>query len=134
MSGSRSILPFIERSSLGEPDVKLVRARTPASVAEAIVEQAERVRTLAAPTTYQDPGRTTRSSIKGPNDRESIMSKKLTPGTTAPRSGQYQERGPRGGAGREVTVTRGEPLPPTTKPGSSYTLVDPTKNKSGSDG
>lgn len=59
------------------------------------------------------------------------MSKKFTPGTTAPRSGQYRETGPRGGAGREVTVVRGEPLPPTTKPGSSYTLVDPTKNKSG---
>jgi hypothetical protein len=60
-----------------------------------------------------------------------MSNKKMTPGTTAPRSGQYQERGPRGGAGREVTVVRGEPLPPTTKPGSSYTLVDPTKNKSG---
>jgi hypothetical protein len=59
------------------------------------------------------------------------MSKKLTPGTSAPRSGQYQERGPRGGEGREVTVVRGEPLPPTTKPNSSYVLVDPTKNKSG---
>lgn len=60
-----------------------------------------------------------------------MSTKKMTPGTTAPRSGQYQERGPRGGEGREVTVVRGEPLPPTTKPGSSYTLVDPTKNKSG---
>jgi hypothetical protein len=62
------------------------------------------------------------------------MSKKLTPGSAAPRSGQYQEKGPRGGAGREVTVVRGEPLPPTTKPGSSYVLVDPTKNKSGKPG
>lgn len=53
------------------------------------------------------------------------------PGETAPRSGQYQEIGPRGGGGREVTVSRGETLPPTTKPKSSYTLVDPTDNKSG---
>ncbi len=53
------------------------------------------------------------------------------PGQTAPRSGQYQQVGPRGGKGREVTSTKGEPLPPTTIPGSSYTLVDPTKNKSG---
>jgi hypothetical protein len=55
----------------------------------------------------------------------------LKPGRTAPRSGQYQQIGPRGGAGKEVTVVRGEPLPPTPKPGMHYTLVDPTKNKSG---
>lgn len=55
----------------------------------------------------------------------------LRPGETAPRSGQYQERGPRGGRGREVTVVRGEPMPPTTVPNRTYTLVDPTKNKSG---
>jgi hypothetical protein len=55
----------------------------------------------------------------------------LKPGEIAPRSGQYQEVGPRGDKGREVTVTRGEPLPPTTGPDRTYTLVDPTKNKSG---
>jgi len=61
------------------------------------------------------------------------MAKKhdLKPGQTAPNSGQYQEVGPRGRKGREVTSTKGEPLPPTTKPGSTYNLVDPTKNKSG---
>ena len=53
------------------------------------------------------------------------------PGQTAPKSGQYQQIGPRGRKGREVTSTKGEPLPPTTTPGSSYKLVDPTKNKSG---
>lgn len=53
------------------------------------------------------------------------------PGNTAPASGQYQEIGPRGGKGREVTVPKGATLPPTTKPGSSYTIVDRTKNKSG---
>ncbi len=53
------------------------------------------------------------------------------PGETAPASGQYQERGPRGGKGREITSVKGEPLPPTTKRGSTYTFVDPTKNKSG---
>lgn len=57
------------------------------------------------------------------------MSKNLKPGQTAPRSGQYEMVGPRGGdTGKERTVTRGEPLPPTTKPGMSYKLVDPTKN------
>ncbi len=61
------------------------------------------------------------------------MSKKsgFKPGETAPNSGQYQEIGPRGGKGREVTSTKGEPLPPTTKPGSTYTLADATHNKSG---
>ena len=61
------------------------------------------------------------------------MAKKdeLKPGQRACRSGQYQQVGPRGGRGKEVTVTRGEPLPPTPRPRMSYTLVDPTKNKSG---
>lgn len=55
----------------------------------------------------------------------------LNPGNKAPNSGQYREVGPRGGKGREVTVTKGEPLPPSTKPGSTYKLTDPTDNKSG---
>lgn len=61
------------------------------------------------------------------------MSKKsgFKPGEKAPNSGQYQQIGPRGGKGPEVTVTKGEPLPPTQQPGSTYTLVDPSKNKSG---
>jgi hypothetical protein len=53
------------------------------------------------------------------------------PGQIATRSGQYREEGPRGGKGREVTVVKGEPLPPTTTPNRTYKLVDPTKNKSG---
>lgn len=56
------------------------------------------------------------------------MAKSLKPGQKAPRSGQYQIRGPRGGAGAERTVTRGEPLPPTPKKGQTYVLVDPTKH------
>jgi len=62
------------------------------------------------------------------------MAKKMSglkPGEKAPASGQYQEIGPRGGKGHEVTSVKGEPLPPSTKPGSTYTLVDPSKNKSG---
>lgn len=55
----------------------------------------------------------------------------LKPGDTAPRSGQYQQIGPRGGKGREVTSVKGETLPPTTTPGSTYKLVDASKNKSG---
>lgn len=61
------------------------------------------------------------------------MAKKsgLKPGQRAPASGQYGQVGPRGGKGREVTVVKGEPLPPTTKKGSTYKLVDASKNKSG---
>jgi len=64
------------------------------------------------------------------------MSKKpttnLTPGTPTPASGQYGIVGPRGGqTGRERTSVQGEPLPPTPKPGQTYTLVDPTKNGAG---
>lgn len=55
----------------------------------------------------------------------------LKPGEKAPASGQYQEIGPRGGKGREVTTVKGEKMPPSTKPGSTYNLVDPSKNKSG---
>lgn len=53
-------------------------------------------------------------------------------GEKAKRSGQYEIVGPRGGkTGKERTVTRGEPLPPTPKAGQEYVLVDPSKNKSG---
>ena len=53
------------------------------------------------------------------------------PGQTAPASGQYQQVGPRGGAGKEVTVPKGHVLPPTPSSGGTYKLVDRTKNKSG---
>lgn len=56
------------------------------------------------------------------------MASKLTPGSKAPRSGQYVQVGPRGGLGAERTVTRGESLPPTPKPNMSYKLVDATKH------
>jgi len=60
------------------------------------------------------------------------MGKTFKPGFTAPRSGQYEIVGPRGGkTGTERTVVKGEPLPPTPQKGMGYTLVDPTKNKSG---
>lgn len=58
-------------------------------------------------------------------------SKGMKPGQKAQNSGQYLKVGPRGGKGDEVTVVKGEPLPPTQKKGTTYKLVDPTKNKSG---
>lgn len=51
-------------------------------------------------------------------------------GQKAPESGQYGIVGPKGGKTRaEVTVTKGEALPPTSKPGQGFILVDKTKNK-----
>ena len=54
----------------------------------------------------------------------------LKPGQKAPTSGQYAITGPRGGKGPERTVARGEPLPPTPLPGSTYHLVDATRHGS----
>jgi hypothetical protein len=60
------------------------------------------------------------------------MATPLKPGQIAPRSGQYVQVGPRGGrTGDERTVVRGEPMPPTPKPGMGYQLVDPTRNGAG---
>jgi hypothetical protein len=57
------------------------------------------------------------------------MSKTYKPGQTADYSGQYEIIGPRGGeTGKERTVVKGEPLPPTPKAGQIYKLVDKTKN------
>jgi hypothetical protein len=59
------------------------------------------------------------------------MADKFKSGEEAPRSGQYEIVGPRGGkTGDERTVTRGEPFPPTPEKGMGYVLVDPTKHKS----
>ena len=52
----------------------------------------------------------------------------LRPGQPTPQSGQYQQIGPRGGKGPEVTSVQGKPLPPAPS-GSTYKLVDPTKHK-----
>lgn len=59
------------------------------------------------------------------------MGKGLTPGSKAPYSGQYQQIGPRGGKGKEVTSVKGESLPPAPSKGVTYRIVDHTKNKSG---
>ena len=51
------------------------------------------------------------------------------PGEIAPKSGQYQIIGPKGGKGSERTVVKGEHFPPTPQKGSTFILVDPTKHK-----
>jgi Protein of unknown function (DUF5132)/YjzC-like protein len=62
----------------------------------------------------------------GETEQEEAFVSGIKPGTAAPASGHYQEIGPRGGKGREVGSEKGDPLPPTTKKGSTYTLVEPT--------
>ncbi len=52
------------------------------------------------------------------------------PGEKAPASGQYPVVKPGGGrTGEERTVTRGEPFPPTPKPGQGYGKPDLTRHK-----
>ncbi|MGB4770400.1 MAG: YjzC family protein [Chitinophagaceae bacterium] len=57
------------------------------------------------------------------------MKQQLKPGQSTPTSGQYQVIGPKGGKGSEITSTKGNPLPPTPVPNSTYKLVDATKHK-----
>jgi uncharacterized protein (DUF2345 family) len=51
------------------------------------------------------------------------------PGEIVQKSGQYQQIGPRGGKGTEVTSVKGERFPPTPVKGTTYKLVDVTKHK-----
>jgi hypothetical protein len=60
------------------------------------------------------------------------MARDYKPGEKAPFSAQYGIHGPRGGdTGKERTVVKGEPLPPTLAKGQTYRIKDRTKNKSG---
>ena len=60
------------------------------------------------------------------------MGKTYRPGQKVPVSGQAEIVGNRGGrTGEERTVVRGEPFPPTPKPGQGYVIVDRTRNQSG---
>lgn len=49
----------------------------------------------------------------------------LKPGMPAPFSGQARNNSTR----TEVTVVRGEPMPPTRRSGQTYTMVDRTRHK-----
>jgi hypothetical protein len=60
------------------------------------------------------------------------MPNSFKPGEKAPRSGQVEIVGPRGGrTGEERTVVKKEPMPPTPTSGQSYVYVDLTKNGAG---
>lgn len=52
------------------------------------------------------------------------------PGETVRRSAQVEIVGPRGGrTGEERTVVKGEPAPPTPRPGMKFVEVDRTKHR-----
>ncbi len=59
------------------------------------------------------------------------MSDLQKPGETPDRSGEYEERGPRGGkvpSPRKVTIEPGDnPLPPTQEPGRKWEWTGPPK-------
>lgn len=51
-------------------------------------------------------------------------------GEKAKRSGQYEIVGPRGGStGKERTIVKDEPFPPTLESGQGFKLVDATKHR-----
>lgn len=55
---------------------------------------------------------------------------RMPPGAATPRSGIYEQVGPRGGkTGTQAVSTSGNPLPPTNKPGHGWTLVKPTSKR-----
>lgn len=61
-----------------------------------------------------------------------VADKPLKPGSTAPKSGQYEEIGPRGGStGHEVTVPKGKTMPPTQKSGERLAFVGSKASQDG---
>ncbi|MGD0576694.1 MAG: YjzC family protein [Candidatus Staskawiczbacteria bacterium] len=57
------------------------------------------------------------------------MVKQFKPGQPAPKSGIYGVMGPRGGdTKKEVIAEKGDPLPPTKKPGEGYQLKRPARH------
>jgi hypothetical protein len=56
----------------------------------------------------------------------------MPPGATTPRSGIYEQVGPRGGQTNEhVASTVGKPLPPTDGHGRGWKLVSPARQNNG---
>jgi len=56
----------------------------------------------------------------------------MPPGAATPRSGVYEQVGPRGGrTGEQADSTRGRPLPPSDSSGRGWKLVAPAHHKSG---
>ena len=62
-----------------------------------------------------------------------MANKGTKPGAAAPTSGQYRPASSTGKVvpgSKETTAVEGKPMPPTSRPGQSWVLVDKTKHKS----
>lgn len=60
------------------------------------------------------------------------MANTFKPGEIAPSSGEYEIKGPRGGdTGKERTVVKNKPFPPTPSSGQTYTMHRPAHNGAG---
>jgi hypothetical protein len=68
---------------------------------------------------------------KTTKERRKSLENLLKPGQKVKDSGQYEIVGARGGKleGREVTLVKDEPAPPTPGPNERFKLVDKTKHK-----
>lgn len=77
------------------------------------------------------PGSVPKGTKSAKGSQRPYMKSSFHPGQIAPRSGQYQQIGPRGGRGKQVTMVKGDPLPPTPRGKMTYVLVDAKKSRSG---
>ncbi len=74
------------------------------------------------------------TKLKGVLPRSSLKVR-MPPGAAAPKSGIYEQVGPRGGkTGEQAVSVRGKPLPPTKKAGQGWTLIEPAQPKAGKKG
>lgn len=83
------------------------------------------------PTSVKRPGPRERQRIKAEHRPQHFGTDSFQPGQIAPRSGRYQQIGPRGGRGKEITVVKGEALPPTPRAKMTYVIVGSRKSKTG---
>jgi len=130
-------MPIAERSrkrgaGTGAVDWKRVRATTEDKIARQIAEDPD-----TAPEVTEEA--LDRAVVVGRDGRRVPYRRKvemlrdlcLTPGTKAPKSGQYEIVGPRGApTGDERTVRKGEPLPPTPASGQRYRPASPGRRRS----
>lgn len=83
------------------------------------------IQMVPKPAKRQDPNAQKMKKVKHSYQH---LESSLRPGQIAPRSGLYQQIGPRGGRGKEVTVVKGERLPPTPRGKMTYAIVDSPKS------
>jgi hypothetical protein len=58
-----------------------------------------------------------------------MTSLKLRPGSLAPRTGIYEQVGPHGRTGSQISVLSGRPLPVTPEPGNEWELISAREDR-----